>query len=66
MVTVLVIGATLVAAALAAAVSTSRRHPSGGQVARRTRRAGADPYDGQRRPEKLNPGLGGFGSGGGG
>ncbi len=56
-------GATVVAAAFTAAVTRIRRKPS----ERRSQRAsGADPYAGQRSPEKLNPGLGGCASGGGG
>jgi hypothetical protein len=64
MITFLLVGAGIVTA-VAAAASRSRRGPTGRKAERRKRRAGgADPYAGQRRPEKLNPGLGGFGGGG--
>lgn len=63
MITFLRSGAAVGAAALTAAVKRTRRK----STARRNQRAsGADPYAGQRKPEQLNPGLGGCASGGGG
>ena len=65
MTAVLLTGAAL-AAATSMAVMVSRRRTAAGRDARGPRRGGgADPYAGQRKPDKLNPGLGGFGSGGG-
>jgi hypothetical protein len=65
MTTLLLIGAGVVAVVLIATAFMSRRDPARRQFARRKRRVGvADPYAGQRRPDKLNPGLGGFGGGG--
>jgi hypothetical protein len=66
MITLLLLGSSVVTAALAAALVRRRRNRSPRRDARRLRRGyAADPYAEQRKPDKLNPGLGGFGSGGG-
>ena len=63
----LLIGAVAVVAVLLATVARTSARPTGRRIARRNRRvAGADPYAEQRTPDKLNPGLGGCASGGGG
>lgn len=63
MTTFLLIGAAIGVAALAVAATWTKRQSTGD----RRRPGGADPYSRQRKPEKLNPGLGdGCASGGGG
>jgi hypothetical protein len=65
MTAVLLTGAALAAVTFVATM-VSRHRRAAGRDARRFRRGGAaDPYAGQRKPDKLNPGLGGSGSGGG-
>jgi hypothetical protein len=68
MVAVLLTGVIALIAALAIAVLRSGWTPSRRQIVSREQRSsgGADPYAAQRKPEKLNPGLGGCASGGGG
>ncbi len=66
MVTALLIGAAVLTATLTAALRKGMRdRTAGGGGRRRQRPSGGDPYATQRKPDKLNPGLGGFGSGGG-
>ncbi len=66
MVTSLLVGAAVLTATLTAAVVKGLRNRTAGDRACRSQRAtGADPYAGKRKPDKLNPGLGGFGAGGG-
>jgi ABC-type uncharacterized transport system permease subunit len=61
--TFLVLGAAIAVAAVIVGATWIKRQSLG--VSRRP--GGADPYAGQRKPEKLNPGLGdGCASGGGG
>jgi hypothetical protein len=62
LIAVIVVTAALTMAMVRGGWKSSTRH-----VNRRHRLNGADPYAAQRRPEKLNPGLGGgCASGGGG
>ena len=61
-VTVLLAGAVIACVALTAVLGI-RRKPSARPD---QRRLAADPYAAQRKPDKLNPGLGGCASGGGG
>ena len=68
MIVVLLTGITAIVGVLSIAVLRSGWTPSKRGIVNRRKwlSGGADPYAGQRKPEKLNPGLGGCASGGGG